>query len=267
VVHAGHRDAALRWGLTIKEIERLASAYLSRPDEPIGPHLAALPDGSEQRIDDRIAELMAVRERIRDYRARHAAALARSFSRTRSDCCPTASPWRSSGSPRPPDGPSKTSRPRWAPGPAPSATARDDWSGSRSRCGPPRTAFTVRGRTLFAWCASDTLMLPVVLGRAALVESTCVQTGQRIRFELAPDGVERVDPPDAVMSAVRPPGQLPDVRSATCAHGHFFSSIAATAARTDAHPDGHVYPVQEAFRLDREVIRQLGWDARPGQAD
>jgi len=63
-------------GLTIKEIELLASAYLSRPDEPIGPHLAALLDGSEQRIDDRIAELMAVRERIRDYRTRHAAALA-----------------------------------------------------------------------------------------------------------------------------------------------------------------------------------------------
>jgi MerR family transcriptional regulator, copper efflux regulator len=63
-------------GLTIKEIELLASAHLRRPDEPIGPHLAALLDGSEQRIDDRIAELMAVRERIRDYRTRHASALA-----------------------------------------------------------------------------------------------------------------------------------------------------------------------------------------------
>jgi MerR family transcriptional regulator, copper efflux regulator len=63
-------------GLTIKEIDRLGRAYLSRPDEPIGPHLTALLDRAEQRIDDRIAELMAVRERIRDYRARHAAALA-----------------------------------------------------------------------------------------------------------------------------------------------------------------------------------------------
>jgi MerR family copper efflux transcriptional regulator len=63
-------------GLTIKEIDELGRAYLSRPDEPIGPHLAALLDGSEQRIDDRIAELEAIRDRIRDYRARHAAALA-----------------------------------------------------------------------------------------------------------------------------------------------------------------------------------------------
>jgi hypothetical protein len=36
---------------------------------------------------------------------------------------------------------------------------------------------------------------------------------------------------------------------------------AAAAAWADAHPDGQLYPVAEAFQLDREVIRQLGWDA------
>ena len=74
--------------------------------------------------------------------------------------------------------------------------------------------------------------------------------------------LDAMRPPDAVMSAVRPPGQLADVRSATCNHGHFFSSIAATAAWTDAHPDGHIYPVDEAFHLDRQVIKQLGWEGR-----
>jgi DNA-binding transcriptional MerR regulator len=63
-------------GLTIKEIDQLARAYLSRPNDPIGPQLAALLDDSEQRIDERIAELGALRGRIRDYRARHTAALA-----------------------------------------------------------------------------------------------------------------------------------------------------------------------------------------------
>ena len=63
-------------GLTIKEIEKLARAYLSRPDEPIGPHLAALLGRAERRINDRIAELEATRGRVRDYRIRHAAALA-----------------------------------------------------------------------------------------------------------------------------------------------------------------------------------------------
>jgi MerR family copper efflux transcriptional regulator len=63
-------------GLTIKEIDELGSAYLSRPDEPIGPRLAALLDRAEQRIADRIAELTAVRGRIREYRTQHAAGLA-----------------------------------------------------------------------------------------------------------------------------------------------------------------------------------------------
>jgi len=63
-------------GLTIKEIDQLARAYLSRPDEAIGPRLAARLDAAERRIDDRIAELAAVRGRIRDYRAQNAAALA-----------------------------------------------------------------------------------------------------------------------------------------------------------------------------------------------
>jgi len=63
-------------GLTIKEIDELARAYLQRPGEPIGPRLAALISGSERRIDDRIGELVAVRDRIRDYRTRHVAALA-----------------------------------------------------------------------------------------------------------------------------------------------------------------------------------------------
>lgn len=132
---------------------------------------------------------------------------------------------------------------------------------------PTTHRFTVDGRTLFTWCASDTLMLPVMLGRPALVESTCPQTGRPIRIELTPDRVERVDPPEAVMTAVRPRGQLTDVRSTTCDHGHFFSSLAATAAWADAHPDGHIYAVEEAFRLDRDVIKQLGWDAPGVQND
>ena len=63
-------------GLSIKEIDRLARAYLARPDESIGHALAAALDAAERRTDDRIAELEAVRERIREYRAQNAAALA-----------------------------------------------------------------------------------------------------------------------------------------------------------------------------------------------
>jgi alkylmercury lyase len=127
---------------------------------------------------------------------------------------------------------------------------------------PTPHRFLIADRTLFAWCASDALMFPVVLGRAGVVQSACALTGQPIRLELAPDGVERVDPPGAIVSAVRPAGRLADVRSAICQHGQFFASPQAATQWAAEHPDGDIRPVEEAFALDREVVKQLGWDAR-----
>lgn len=126
---------------------------------------------------------------------------------------------------------------------------------------PTSHRFTVDGRTLYAWCASDTLMFPVILGRPGLVESTCPQTGRPVRVEVGPDRIERIDPPEAVVSAVRPTGAVADVRAETCNLGHFYSSPAAAGAWADEHPDGYVLSVDEAFRVDREVIVRLGWDA------
>jgi MerR family transcriptional regulator, copper efflux regulator len=63
-------------GLTIKEIQQLAAVYLDRPGEPIGPRLAALLERAEQRLEERRAELDAIQERIRKFRAANSAALA-----------------------------------------------------------------------------------------------------------------------------------------------------------------------------------------------
>jgi alkylmercury lyase len=126
---------------------------------------------------------------------------------------------------------------------------------------PTPHRFIVEGRQLYAWCASDTLLLPVVLGRPAVVKSTCPQTGQPIHVEVGPDGVKEVDPATAVVSAVRPADESADVRADACVHGHFFSSTGATTSWSEAHPDGHVLTVGETFRLDRQVIERLGWQA------
>jgi MerR family copper efflux transcriptional regulator len=63
-------------GLTIKEIEGLAGVYLTRPEEPIGPHIVPLLTRAERRIDERIAELEEVRRRIDQFRTQNARALA-----------------------------------------------------------------------------------------------------------------------------------------------------------------------------------------------
>lgn len=63
-------------GLTIKEIQQLASVYLDRPGEAIGPRLAAVLDRAEERIERRREELDEIEERIRSFRAANRAALA-----------------------------------------------------------------------------------------------------------------------------------------------------------------------------------------------
>jgi len=124
---------------------------------------------------------------------------------------------------------------------------------------PTPHRFTASGRTLYGWCADDTLMFPVILGRPGVVESTCPKTGEPIHIELNPSRVE----PGAVVSAVRPRGKLIDVRASTCMKGHFYSSAAAAEWMIE-HPDGYVHPVEEAFRLDREIMTRLGWAANTG---
>lgn len=127
---------------------------------------------------------------------------------------------------------------------------------------PTPHRYVLDGHAVFAWCASDALTFPVILGRPGVIESTCGLTGQPIRIELTPDDVERVEPPGAVVTAVRPAGEIADVRSAMCHHGRFFASPQAAAQWADEHPGAEIRPVEAAFALDRAVVTQLGWAAR-----
>jgi DNA-binding transcriptional MerR regulator len=63
-------------GLTLKEIQALAALHHERPGEPIGPHLAAMLERAERRIEERFAELASIQRRIEDFRHRNGAALA-----------------------------------------------------------------------------------------------------------------------------------------------------------------------------------------------
>lgn len=62
-------------GLTLEEIGDLTDAYLTRPDEPIGPHLARRLETVRHRTRARIAELTRLLERIDAFEAGNHAAL------------------------------------------------------------------------------------------------------------------------------------------------------------------------------------------------
>ena len=128
---------------------------------------------------------------------------------------------------------------------------------------PTPHKFTFEGRSLYGWCASDTLMFPVLLGKPGLIESVCPVTGKPIRVMVVPDGVRSVDPREVVVSAVRPDRRVENVRTEICHLGHFFSSREAAAAWLEANPEGMLHTVEEDFEIHRRVMeRQMGWSAR-----
>ncbi len=72
----------------------------------------------------------------------------------------------------------------------------------------------VSGKTLYAWCALDTLFIPGLLGEKAEVESSCPVSGEAVRVTVTPDGVVDFSPAEAVVSVV-----LPGVGGATAQTG------------------------------------------------
>lgn len=73
-VHVVQRLRSL--GLTLKEIRDVVAFCLERPDEPLGPPLSRKLDQALARVEDRLAELHALRQRITVFQAAYAAFLA-----------------------------------------------------------------------------------------------------------------------------------------------------------------------------------------------
>ena len=119
--------------------------------------------------------------------------------------------------------------------------------------------FKVDGRTLYTWCAWDSLFIPVILGLEAQVESPPPGSTVRVRLRVAPDGVKRVQPPSTVMSFLLPSAQTfqADVLKAMATFCHFiffFPDSDSAAEWTKRHPDTTVISVSDAFELGRRMV-------------
>jgi alkylmercury lyase len=114
----------------------------------------------------------------------------------------------------------------------------------------------LEGRTLFAWCALDALVFPLILGRTVSIESPCRGSGEPVHIEVTPAGIEAVEPPSAVVSIVAA-RDLASVRSVGCNNTHFFSSPEAASRWLERHPEATILPVEEAFRLGRLIAEGL----------
>ena len=124
---------------------------------------------------------------------------------------------------------------------------------------PTAHRFTVQGRTLYTWCAADTLIFTMILGQRTTAESTCPATGAAVRIELSPDSVISASPGSAVISQRLGTDLMSDLRAQVCDHGLFFASPAAASGWAAEHPDGEVLGVSDAFDRYRTVYEELNW--------
>lgn len=122
--------------------------------------------------------------------------------------------------------------------------------------------FAIAGRALYTWCAFDTLMYPALLGESASVSSPCPVTGAPIHLQVTSEGVQQLDPPDAVVSLVVPDAEAAccDVRGAFCNIVHFFVSREAAETWASQQPAGqplHILSVPAAFAIGAHITQQL----------
>lgn len=115
-------------------------------------------------------------------------------------------------------------------------------------------SFKVDGTQLYTWCAWDTLFLPELLGRRAIVESLSVVTREAVVLEVG-EGTLVADPATAVVSFLDP-GTAPvdgeRIISTFCNHILFFASRDEGEAWAAAADNGAlILSLADAFQIGR----------------
>ncbi len=122
----------------------------------------------------------------------------------------------------------------------------------------------IAGRTLYGWCAFDTLFLSSLLGESAEITSKDPVSGEAIQFKIGPGGYEGSS--EVVMSLLEaPPEEMRNnVRAAFCHDVHFFSNSDSAARYTQDRPDLAMVPMSDAIALARQWNERIYGDAPGG---
>jgi alkylmercury lyase len=121
---------------------------------------------------------------------------------------------------------------------------------------PTAHQLQVEQRTLFAWCAFDTLTYPVELHLSAQVTSRCPVTGSSIHLTVTPEQVLGLDPAEAQVSLVVEVAAecCSNVREDVCTYGHFFASPEAATRWQETHQEVLILSVEEAYQVGKLLI-------------
>ncbi len=113
----------------------------------------------------------------------------------------------------------------------------------------------LNGRTLYTWCAWDTLFLPGLLHTTVQIESRCAQTNNRVQLTLGPKGPQNIQPAGAVMSFLVPDSSdaKDNIVAYFCHFVYFFESMDAGVAWTAQTPDTFLLSIDDAYKLGKMI--------------
>jgi alkylmercury lyase len=123
---------------------------------------------------------------------------------------------------------------------------------------PMHHRIEVNGRTLWTWCAWDSLFIPEILGRPARVTSPDPESRELVRLTVTPDRVESVEPKDAVISFTRLDAEAfgssaANIMASFCHYIFFFTSRATGERWIAKHPGTFLCTLDEAFALAKRL--------------
>ncbi|NGO80312.1 hypothetical protein G6045_32350 [Streptomyces sp. YC504] len=108
------------------------------------------------------------------------------------------------------------------------------------------------GRRVYAWCAEDTMLFPIVMGQQrAEVIAVCPVTRRIITLTVTPTGVEDLDPPTAQMTLAPIHGR--DIREEFCDRVVFTADAAAAEAFIGDDQELVYMPAHEGFGVARSL--------------
>jgi len=131
---------------------------------------------------------------------------------------------------------------------------------------PTQHQFLLQGRSLYTWCAFDTVLFPPLLQVEAQVQSGCSASGQPITFVATPNGIADLLPTTSVLSLILPTERCDCVRGTFCQQSLFFQSEEAASPWLALRPEAILLSVEEAaqvgmliaeFRFTRKKEKQV----------